>query len=135
MSHITIEYSSNVGDHHDIQALVDTVHDAALAHGLPAVDGLRTRAVGRKSYRIADGHADHAFVALTARIGPGRSPEEKTTFLEAILDAAEAQLGSESGPLAIAWSAEVTEIDARFRINRNHVRTRMAAADQRAKRS
>ena len=127
MPHITIEHSANLTEHHDIQQLVDAVHGAALGHGLAPLDGLRTRAATRDRYRIADGDPDHAFVAITARIGPGRDAESKTSFLETILDAAEAQIDTAPDPLAIAWSAEIVEMDPSFRINRNHVRTRIAA--------
>jgi len=126
--HLVIEYSANVADHHDIRALVDVVHAAALSHGLAATDALRTRAVGRDLYRIADGHEANAFVAIQGRIAPGRDAATKRSFTEAVLDAAEAQVGSEQGPLAIAWSIELTEIDPASRINRNRVRERMAAA-------
>lgn len=126
MPHITVEYSANVAEHHDIQALIDQVHEAALADGLPDITALRTRGAERANYRIADGDTDHAFIAITARIGPGRDSSAKTSFLEAILAAAEAQAATEPSPLAIAWSAEVTEIQAEFRINHNHVRTRLA---------
>lgn len=126
MAHITIEYSANLADHHDIQALVDAVHEAATAHGLAPLAGLRTRAVARTHYRIADGDLDHAFVALAVRVGPGRDAAARRTFLEAILDAAEAHIAAAPGPLAVAWSAELTEFDADFRINRNEVRSRIA---------
>lgn len=125
MPHITIEYSANVADHHDIDALVRAVHDAALSHSLPPADGLRTRAVARYHYRIADGDAHHAFIAIAARIGPGRDNETKSSFIKALLDAAESQIAAVGGPLAVAWSAELTEIDNQFRINRNLVRARM----------
>lgn len=126
MPHITIEYSANIGDHHDIDALVATVHRAALANGLPAVDALRTRAAERTHYRIADGDPDHAFVAIALRIGPGREADAKQRFLVDVLDAAEAQLANDaSSPLAVAWSIELTEIDPDFRVNRNHVRARL----------
>lgn len=125
MPHIVIEYSANVADHHDIDALVAVVHEAAIAHGLPPADGLRTRAAERTHYRIADGDPDHAFVAITARVGPGRGADEKTSFIETILDVAEARIAAEPGPLAIAWSVELTEIDADFRINHNGVRDRL----------
>ena len=128
MPHIVIECSANVGRPADIQRLVDVVHAAALAHGLPAPDALRTRASVRSEYRIADGHRSNAFVAITARMAPGRSAEEKTSFLETILDAAEHELAHNSS-LAIAYSAEVQEIDSDARINRNHVRERMEASD------
>lgn len=131
MPHITIEYSANVADHHDVQHLIDAVHHAALDHGLASVDALRTRAAPRVRYRVADGHPDNAFIAIAVRIGPGRSADDKQSFLAAVLDAAEASLaddaaagpvGPPANPLAIAWSIELTEIDPEFRINRNHVR-------------
>lgn len=130
MPHITIEYSANVAEHHDIDALVDVVHMAAIDHGLPPADGMRTRAVARSHYRVADGSDDLAFVAIAVRIGPGRDPATKSDFIETVLDAAEARLDAEASPLAIAWSIELNEIDAEFRINRNHVRTRLAERAQ-----
>jgi 5-carboxymethyl-2-hydroxymuconate isomerase len=126
MPHITIEYSANIADHHDVDALMAAIHAAALAHGLPPADGLRTRATQRDHYLVADGSADLAFVAIAIRIGPGRDSDSKTSFIEAVLNAAEAQLDGEDGPLAVAWSIELNEIDPEFRINRNHVRTRLA---------
>ena len=129
MPHITIEYSANVAEHHDIDALVASVHAAAIDHGLPPVDGLRTRAFAREHYCVADGSEPDtlAFVALAVRIGPGREPEAKKSFIEALLDAGEAQIDQEAGPLAIAWSIELNEIDPEFRINRNHVREYLQA--------
>lgn len=125
MPHVTVEYSSNIAEHHDIDALVVAVHEAALAHGLPPADGHRTRAAERAHYAIADQDPDHGFVAIHCRIGPGRDAEAKQSFITQLLDAAEAQLGSEASPLAIMWSIELTEIDPDFRINRNYVRTRL----------
>lgn len=126
MVHVTIEYSANLADHHDVGALVEAVHEVAAAQGLASLDGLRTRAVARTLYRIADGDPDHAFVAIAVRVAPGRDPAARTAFLEAILDGAEAHVGTTPSPLAVAWSAELTEIDATFRINRNGVRARIA---------
>lgn len=123
MPHIVIEFSSNVAEHHDIAALVAAVHATALADGLPPKDGLRTRAVSRRHYKIAGGHENYAFIAIVTRIGPGREPSEKKRFITALLDAAESHLDVETGPLAIAWSAELQEIDAEFRVNRNYVRS------------
>ena len=124
MPHVIIEYSANVAEHHDIDRLVGVVHDAAFADGLPALDALRTRAEERTAYRVADAAPTNAFVAIHARIGPGREAEAKQAFLTAVLDAAESHLGDT--PLDIAWSIELTEIDPEFRINRNHVRPAVA---------
>lgn len=127
MPHITIEYSANIAEHHDIDALVAAVHAAALDHGLPPADGLRTRAAQRDHYLVADGSPAFAFIAIAIRIGPGRDAATKTDFIETVLNAAETQIDGESGPLAIAWSIELNEIDADFRINRNHVRRHLNA--------
>ena len=61
------------------------------------------------------------------RIGPGREAQAKSSFIETLLDAAEAHLDETSSPLAIAWSIELNEIDPTFRINRNHVRRHLNA--------
>ncbi len=123
MPHITIEHSANVAEHHDIDALVGAVHRAALDHGLPPIEGLRTRASSCDHYRVATGDDRFAYVAIHCRIAPGRTDESKRTFVESILDAAEAQITAEGGPLSIAWSIELTELDPAMRLNRNHVRT------------
>lgn len=125
MPHITIEYSANVADHHDIQALVDTVHATALDDGLPAIEGLRTRAAPREHFRIADGDPSFAFVTIHCRIAPGRTAEARATFMERVLAAAESHLAD--GPLVVAWSIEVVEMDPANRINHNRVRTAMEA--------
>ena len=60
------------------------------------------------------------------RVGPGRDPAARRSFLETVLEAAEAHVAATPSPLAVAWSAELTEMDAAFRINRNGVRARIA---------
>ncbi|MCY3860620.1 MAG: 5-carboxymethyl-2-hydroxymuconate Delta-isomerase [bacterium] len=122
MPHITVEHSENLAEHHDIDALVAAIHTAALDHGLPELAALRTRAVSRRHYRIASGDPLFGFVAIDCRIAPGRDAAAKHSFLEQVLDAAEAQLESEGSSLHIAWSMEITEVNPEFRINRNRVR-------------
>ena len=120
MPHVVLEYSANVGEHHDIDSLVAAVHGAALDHGLAARDALRTRAVERTNYRVATGEPHFGFVAIQVRIGPGRDDATINSFLEAVLGAAQAALvGSE---LVVMWSIEANEIDPTKRINRNDVR-------------
>jgi len=124
MPHLTIEHSANLADHHDVDALVAAVHRVALGHGWVPASGMRTRAVARAHYRVADGATDRAFVAITARVGPGRTDDEKQAFLDTLLDGAiEAVEGPDGSAtdLSIAWSIEVQEIDARWRVNRNRI--------------
>lgn len=123
MAHITIEYSTNIALQHDVDELVSAVHDAALGHGLATITGLRTRAAPREHYALMSGEEHFAFVAIACRIGPGRDKANKSSFIEAVLDAAIDHLADT--PLAIAWSIELTELDPELRINRNFVRDAM----------
>lgn len=126
MPHLIVEYSSNVATHHDVSALLDAVQEATLALEVAPVAGVRIRAICQDEYRIADGsNENHAYIAMVARIGPGRDDETKLKIIDALLDAGEAQLATEDSPLVIAWSLEVQEIDAQFRVNRNHIAAAM----------
>jgi 5-carboxymethyl-2-hydroxymuconate isomerase len=126
MPHIVIEYSANLAEVVDIQDLVDGVHAAALADGLPALDALRTRAAVRDHFRVADGRPEFAFVAVVARIGPGRSADDKRRFLGVLIEAVDGRLEPVADRCQVALSAEIQEIDPELRINRNHVRTAMS---------
>ncbi len=129
MPHVVIEHSGNVADVCDVQALVDSVHAAALTHPLTPPEALRTRAAGRRHYRIADGDRRYAFVAVTARIGPGRDDHTKLSFATLLIDTVDAFLETEATELIVALSCEVQEIDPRHRINRNYVRRHVDAAE------
>ena len=126
MPHLIVEYSTNLERDVDMRMVIDAVHAAALATGIAPPDALRTRASPRSIYRIADGHPDNAFVAVTARFGPGRTPEEKHRLLDALLLAVETALGPTATANAML-SVEYVEIDPEFRVNANNLRTVLAA--------
>ena len=130
MPHIIIEYSANLAELTDIDALVATVHAAALDDGLPALDALRTRAVARDHYRIADCDRAYGFVAVVARIGPGRDPQAVERFLTRLIDTVDETLASLLLDHPVALSAEVQLIDPALCINRNHIRTHLAQPDR-----
>ncbi len=119
MPHLTIEFTSNVADHHDLDELLDAIHTTVLESAIGPVAGLRIRAVEHTHYRVADGDPSFAFVAMYARLGPGRDLATRQAFIETVLDAGEAALAGT--PLRIIWSMEVAEIDPDVRVNRNHV--------------
>ncbi len=126
MPHLIVEYSANVAAHHDVDALLGAIHEAVLGLEVAPVAGVRIRAIRQDEYRIASGSdPNHAYIAMIARLGPGRDADTKTHLINTVLDAAEAQLSTEDTPLVIAWSLEVQEIDADFRVNRNHIATEM----------
>ena len=87
MPHLNIEYSANLGETLDIQALVDRIHETALATGIFPLGGVRTRAEARTHYRIADGDPDAGYIHLVVRIGSGRDIETRRTAGERIFTA------------------------------------------------
>ena len=129
MPHIIIEHSANLAELTDIGELVAAVHAAALNDGLPALDALRTRAVSRQHYRIADGNPAYGFVYLTARIGPGREPAAVERFLARLMDTVDEVLAPLLPDNPVALSAEIQFIEPRQRIMRNHIRTHLDQAD------
>jgi 5-carboxymethyl-2-hydroxymuconate isomerase len=127
MPHQIIEYSANLAERVDIDDLVRVMHDAAAGIEVLPVGGLRTRAVRREHYRVADGHVDNAFINVVLRIAPGRSPGEKKAAGQTLFRALCDYLAPvfESSPLAISY--EIQEIDAELRWKQNNLRDYMQA--------
>lgn len=122
MPHLILEHSANV-EH--VPLILEAVHAATLATGLAPIDALRTRAACREDYVIGDRHPDNAFIALIARLGPGRSGDEKQLLINALMDAIEATVGEAAGHMML--SVEIQEIDSEMRINHNHLRAHIGA--------
>jgi len=136
MAHIVIEHSRNLRGRLDIQRLVQTLHEAALATGIFPIGGLRTRAYETESYCIADGHPDNAFVHVSVRVGHGRDVPTRRRACEQIFAAACAQMAElfASAPLGI--SVEMQELDPELSLKKNnlheHVKARRETAGTRA---
>jgi 5-carboxymethyl-2-hydroxymuconate isomerase len=122
MPHQIVEYSANLEDVFDIDALLACVHEAALKTGIFPLAGLRTRASRRDHYRIADSHPDNAFVHVLLRIRFGRSLADREraadTISRALFDFLDPV--SQSRPLAI--SLDIQDIDAHTNRKSNNLR-------------
>jgi len=124
MPHLIIEHSANVEQYANVTELVDALHEAALATGLAPADALRTRAASRSTYAIADRHPDNAFIAVTIRLGEGRTDEQKQAFVAALMAALDDTLGNAQRNIML--SVECQEIVADFRVNKNNLRSVIA---------
>jgi len=126
LPHLTIEYSSNLEQVVDMEALVQVMHDVAAGIDALPLGGLRTRAERRDLYRVADCHAENAFVNVTLRIAPTRSVDERKAIGERLFAALSGFLGTvyETRPLAL--SLEIQEIDAEMRWKKSNLRDHMA---------
>ncbi len=114
----------------DIEALVRRLHETAAAIEALPVGGLRTRAVARQHYCIADGHPDNTFVNVVLRLAPGRAFEVRKaageTLFEALCDELEPHFSS--APIAISY--EIQELDADLRWKKNNLRDYLAKREK-----
>ena len=130
MPHLTIEYSGNLETRVDLQALVQQLHDAALATGIFPEKGLRTRAAPRDVYRIADGHPDNAFIHVLVRIGSGRDLETRRRAGAAIFAALVEATRTDQDHRPLALSLEIQEIHPDLTWKHNNLEEWMAARSE-----
>jgi 5-carboxymethyl-2-hydroxymuconate isomerase len=122
MPHLNIEYSANLGDSLDIQALVNRIHETALETGIFPLGGVRTRAEPRKYYRIANGDPRAGYIHLMVRIGSGRDIETRRNAGERIF-AALCDFTDEiyqSRPLALSFELHEIPPEMAWRKNNLH---------------
>lgn len=110
MPHIVMEYSANLADAFDVQGTVDDLHEAAIGSALFDVAAIRTRAVCRDHYRIADGNPANGFVHVVVRIREGRSDAQKEALGTGLLAALEKRLEKAFAGHPLAVTVEVHDI-------------------------
>jgi 5-carboxymethyl-2-hydroxymuconate isomerase len=122
MPHLNIEYSANLEELLDIQALVDRIHETALETGIFPLGGVRTRAEARKYYRIANGDPRAGYIHMMVRIGSGRDLETRRSAGERIF-AALCDFTEDlyrSRPLALSFEIHEIPPDTAWRKNNLH---------------
>ena len=124
MPHIIAEYSANLEDRLDVQALVDDLHQAAIDSAVAELVSIRSRAVRREHFRVADGNPANGFVHITARLRRGRTPEQRKTLGQLLLAAADKRLASVYPSHPAGLTVEVHEIDPDMTFRRNTLRER-----------
>jgi 5-carboxymethyl-2-hydroxymuconate isomerase len=92
MPHIIVEYSSNLEGSMDVQGLLNALHQAMIDSGAAPVPGIRTRAVRRDHYCVADRDPKNAFVHIIVRMREGRPKEIYQKVGEMLMAAAEKSL-------------------------------------------
>ncbi len=126
MPHQIIEYSANLEPTLRLSELIATLHETAASVEAFPLAGLRTRAVRRDHYKIADDHPKNGFVHVVLRIAHGRPLEVQqdagNRIFEALCDHLE-PIYSKS-PLAISF--EMQEINPDLRWKQNNLREYLA---------
>ena len=125
MPHLTIEYSKNIENDIEINDLVQAMHDSASSIDALPVGGLRTRAVARKYFLVADGHSSNTFVNVALRIAPGRSDSIKKEAGEKLFLTLKKFFSEYSDSNPVALSFEIQELDANLRWKDSNIREHM----------
>ena len=127
MPHIIAEYSANLEPALDPRALVNDLHEAAIASGITEPAAIRTRAARREVFCVGDGNPDNGFVHVVARLRVGRPEEPRKALAQALFAAVERRLESAYKSHPIAVTVEIHEID-HMTLRRNTVRERAESA-------
>ncbi len=127
MPHQIIEYSANLDAEFAIDDLVRALHDTAVSLDSLPTGGIRTRAVRRDHFLVADGHADNAFINVTLRIAQGRTAEQKKAAGEALFETLRRFVDSVYRRRPMALSLEIQEIDPETRWKQGNIRDYMAS--------
>lgn len=126
MPHLIIEYSANLDAKFEIDSLLKVLHETATGMDALPTAGIRTRAVRRDHYLIADCHPDNAFISMTLRLAEGRTLEQRLAAGAALFEALQRFVDniSESTPLSLAF--EIQEIKTETRWKSGNIRDYMA---------
>ena len=108
MPHLTLEYTANL--EFDAQALFARMHSELVATGAVNLKGLKSRAVRRDVYRIADGDPDYAFVQVSLLIKEGRPPEVQSEFAQRILAVLKETFGHRLEDGYLSLSVDIKEM-------------------------
>ncbi|WP_422039530.1 5-carboxymethyl-2-hydroxymuconate Delta-isomerase [Roseibium sp.] len=111
MPHISIEYSANLEQRTDIQALCDVLRSEAAGIEAFPTPGIRVRALRADHFSIADGDPKHAFVDISVRLRAGRPDDVKKDAVKRLFDAAQTFLKPVLETSSLALSLEMRDID------------------------
>lgn len=126
MPHLILDYSQNLRDKTDLQALCEKLHATLLDSGLFELGAVRVRAVPSEHFAIADLRDENAYLHMTAMIGKGRSGGQKRELGQALFETARGHLDDLIAARDFALTLELREINAAFswKANGFHARLR-----------
>ena len=125
MPHVSIQYSPQLDDSHDMTELCHTLNEAIVETTLFPLAGIRVRAFRADHESVADRHPDNAFVAMQMYIGQGRTLEEQQRAGAHIYAAAEAFFADRLAGGHFMLSMEIFENNAAVSWKRNTVHPRL----------
>lgn len=130
MSHMTLEYSANLGDVTHIQSLCTELSRFMIdlrveAKAVFPPGGVRVRAIRCEEFCIADGsQADAAFVHAILKIGAGRSEATKGAVITGLFGIMKAHFANQFAVRGLALSLELNEFSEAGTLKHNNLHAR-----------
>jgi 5-carboxymethyl-2-hydroxymuconate isomerase len=122
MPHLYVEYSANVQAVLDLDGLLDSLYDAALASGVFPLGGIRVRAQRIDNYRIADCAPENCYIHVTALLGHGRPLDVRRRVGEELFAALTKYCAEAfaAHPLALSLTLQELHPELNFKLNNLH---------------
>jgi len=125
MPHLIVEYSANLQQEMELDALMVKLRDQAVASGVFPLGGIRVRGERRDQYIVADGAPDNGFVHITARIGHGRDQATRRGVAETLFGVLCDHMKSLFDARGLSLSFEMVEIDPVASLKKNNLHQRL----------
>jgi len=129
--HLIVEYSGNLEQVLDLDALLDCLHETALKTGMFPIGGIRVRAYKAEHYRIADCAPENAFVHVTAIVGAGRPLDRREQVSKTLFDSlcGALRVVADTSPIAISFN--MREFDSVLNFKKNNLHETIQARSKR----
>lgn len=113
MPHLTLELSSNI-EEKNILSLFKYCH-SILSKMLPTeIHSCKSRSIVYDTYYIGDGKPNNAFVHLTVKIMPGRSPSTLKELSESIMNLLKNHFNESLKKLNLQITLEIIELQKTY---------------------
>lgn len=119
MPHLTLEYSDNI--EFEVQPLLKRLHEELEATGSINLKGLKSRALRRTQYRVADGYEGYAFVHLNILLRGGRDIETRQEIARRAMAVLEDTFGHHFDSGYISLSVDMKEMQPGLAITRHNI--------------
>ncbi|MEM7798917.1 MAG: hypothetical protein AAF633_07005 [Chloroflexota bacterium] len=119
MPHLILEYSDNVEFDH--KAFFEALHASLVETGAINLKGLKSRAVKRSEYYIADGNRDYKFVHLLLVLREGRSREVREDIAQRMMAQLEATFGHYRQSGHISLSNDMQELEYGLALTKGNI--------------
>lgn len=126
MPHVTVEYTDNIESEANIGELLKKINESLISEGDTFTPGaIRSRAIKLTEYYVADGTGDNdAFVHVTMKIAPGRTPEVKKAACDNLFEMMQAHFNALFDRRYLALSLELFEFGEGGTYKQNNIHKR-----------